>query len=349
MENRVLYTVLNWGLGHATRSVPIVESLLHFGAAVEIASSGLALSFLKKRFPSLQFHNLPDREVRYSAKGARAGLIKRALVQSTINTEQNKFIADLVLIKSFTHIVSDNVYGAHCPSIPCALISHQLSLKTPFGESSINARLSSWINRFSEVWVPDGKTHSVAGDLAIGQKVSIAVNHLGICSRFYANNAAEKKYRIGVILGGPEPQRSILEERLLEIIRPLEGRKILFRGSGRKPLETGEQIEVSALGDGDDMAKRLGACELVIGRSGYSTICDLIAIGSRALLIPTPGQTEQEYLADRMRRMPQFSRCVQEKLTTDVLKRALKKNAVMTEKFDFFMKDSSVIRKFLSR
>jgi len=345
----VLYAVLNWGLGHATRSVPIIESLLHFGAEVEITSSGLALSYLKKRFPSLTFHSLPDREVLYSKNGARSGLIKRALIQSSINSEQNLFVTGLVRERGFTHIVSDNVYGAYLPDIPSALISHQLSLKVPFGESLINAKLATWINRFSEVWIPDGPNHLVSGDLASSQKVTIPKKHLGVPSRFMKDNIVEKKYRIGVLLGGPEPQRSILEEDLLKLLKSVEGKKILFRGSEITDDLLDDSLEITALGDGQEMASKLAACELVIGRSGYSTICDLMVIGSKALLIPTPGQSEQEYLAGRMRIQPQFSTCSQEKLDLERIKRALNKGFQSKVRFNYFRSDSKVVDAFLKR
>jgi uncharacterized protein (TIGR00661 family) len=349
VDKRVLYAILNWGLGHATRSVPVTESLLHFGAEVEIASSGLALSYLRKRFPTLQFHELPDREVLYSKKGAQSSLIKRALVQANINSEQNRFVANLVGKRTFTHIVSDNVYGAFDRRIPSALISHQLSLKVPFGESLINTKLAGWINRFSEVWIPDGPNHMISGVLSSNQKVSIPKKDLGIPSRFMSDHSAKKKYVIGIILGGPEPQRSILEESLLKILASIEGKKILFRGSEKVGDFLKDSIEFHSLGDGKEMAEKLTACELVIGRAGYSTICDLLAIGSKALLIPTPGQSEQEYLASRMRRLPQFSSCSQEKLDPEVIKRALNKNSPSTEKLPFFNTESKVVKEFLVR
>lgn len=343
----MLYAVLNWGLGHATRSVPVIESLLHFGAEVEITSSGLALSYLKKRFPSLIFHELPDREVLYSKKGAQSSLIKRAIVQGSINSEQHRFVSKVVDERKITHLVSDNVYGAYHPHLPSALISHQLSLKVPFAESLVNAKLATWINRFSEVWIPDGPNHLVSGDLASSQKVTIPKMHLGIPSRFMKNNIAEKKYHIGLLLGGPEPQRSILEQDLLKILKSIDGKKILFRGSETVEDLHDDSLETTSLGDGLEMASKLAACELVIGRSGYSTICDLMVLGSKALLIPTPGQSEQEYLADRMRIQPRFSTCSQEKLDLARIKRALNEGVQPTLRFDFFRSDSKVVDVFL--
>ena len=334
-------------MGHATRSVPIIESLLHFGGEVEITSSGGALSYLKKRFPSLRFHALPDREVLYSKKGAQAGLLKRAFVQSTINKDQNKFIRKIVVERKITHLVSDNVYGAYDQRIPSVLISHQLSLKLPFGESPINAKLAAWINRFSEVWIPDGSNHLVSGDLAANHKVSIRVQHLGIPSRFWPRGDTEKKFSIGVVLGGPEPQRSILEERILEILATVEGRKILFRGSEKSGPMQRDGIDIDGMGDGNEMAEKLSACELVIGRSGYSTLCDFLAIGAKALLIPTPGQTEQEYLAKRMKELPQFSCCAQDKLDANAIRAALSGLPSSAEIFELFTTESKVVRDFL--
>lgn len=349
VKKRVLYAGLNWGLGHATRSVPIIESLLSFGAEVEITSSGLALSYLKKRFPTLVSHNLPDTEVRYSKKGAKSGLIKRAFAQSSINSLQHRFVSKLVDHREITLIVSDNVYGAFSSRIPSALVSHQLSLKAPFAEKVINAKLATWINRFSEVWIPDVASHLLSGHLATNNKVTIPKKYLGIPSRFVLDHTAQKKYRIGVLLGGPEPQRSILEKELLKILESIDGKKILFRGCETADEILDETIEVTLLGDGKEMGSKLAACDLVIGRSGYSTICDLMAVGTKALLIPTPGQSEQEYLAFRMRVQPQFSTCSQAKLDLERVKRALNKGFQSNDRFDIFKSNSQVVRAFLEQ
>jgi len=47
----------------------------------------------------------------------------------------------------------------------------------------------------------------------------------------------------------------------------------------------------------NDREDFLNRSKLVVSRSGYSTILDLAVIGTKALMTPTPGQVEQEYLA----------------------------------------------------
>jgi UDP:flavonoid glycosyltransferase YjiC (YdhE family) len=343
----VLYAVLNWGLGHATRSVPLIEALLKSGTIVEITSSGAALQYLKKRFPQLLAYELPDLEVKYSNRGARAGLIRRGLIQSKINSRQRRFVDKLSTERKYSHIVSDNVYGAYSTKIPSALITHQLSLELPFGKNQVNARLARWINRFSEVWIPDDASESIAGRLAKNRNVSIPKRHLGILTRFAACIPGEKIYEIGIVLGGPEPQRSVLEKKLLKLTMSFSGNLILFRGSENGETENRTNLETHSMGDGIDMAEKLAACKLVIGRAGFSTICDLLATKSRALLVPTPGQSEQEYLANRMSKLARFMTCKQEDLNEEVIQRLLNAQNEPPPGPAFFETDSQVIRDFL--
>lgn len=327
----------------------MIESLIAYGAEVEITSSGAALHYLKERFPRLRFHELPDEAIFYSKRGAEWSLIKRAVRQSKINAAQQRFIRSLTERENYSHLVSDNIYGAYSTEIPSAIITHQLSLKVPFGKSTVNAKMAEWINRFDEVWIPDDASKSIAGTLAENTKVSIPINHLGVLTRFAGSEPKEKAYEVGIVLGGPEPQRSILEKRILEMTKSIKGKQILFRGSAKPDTSATNQMEAYSMGDGREMAEKLAACKLVIGRSGYSTICDLLAIGAKALLIPTPGQTEQEYLAARVIAFPQFAVCKQSALSEEVIKRVLNSEVGKHESPNFFSSENPVIGRFLTK
>lgn len=312
MPAKLIYTVLNWGLGHATRSTPLIEALVDRGLKIEIASSGQALKFLNRRFPFLHFHEVPDIPMRYGQSGALPSLLKRALKQQVLNRKQQVFFKKLVEESGADYMISDNVYGAANTKVKTALITHQLSLKTPVAESLVNGKLASWINSFDEVWIPDFEKSPLSGDLSQNKNIVVPTHYIGLLSRFAKYQIpTTKKYGYGALLGGPEPQRTIFERKVIDSFSGLGGKKIIFLGSN-KPLQKNiPKLEVVQMGDGLDMAKALSACEFIVARSGFSSLSDLLFLNLKGLVVPTPGQSEQIYLAQEMRKRGWFQTCTQ--------------------------------------
>ena len=347
VEIKVLFAVLNWGLGHATRSVPMIKSILNTPAKLELASTGKAASLLSDEFPNLIVHDLDDREVRYSSRGAKSALMKRALQQKAINTSQQRKIKKLCADNGYTHIVSDNVYGVYHPNLKSALITHQLSLKTPLGSKVVNQRLANWINNFSEVWIPDDPKFRVSGELGQNSNVTIPKHHLGILTRIpQLKRPSEANFKIGVLLGGPEPQRSILEERILDVLVDVDGSKVIFRGSRDSQLER-KHWKIYDFGTAKEMAEIIPSCELVIARSGYSSVMDLMGLAKKILFVPTPGQTEQEYLAEHLASLPNIMICKQKNLRISTIEKALQSKLGSLKKPIRFTGDNEVVKKFL--
>jgi UDP:flavonoid glycosyltransferase YjiC (YdhE family) len=320
---KVIFAVLNWGLGHATRSVPVIEALLRRNAEVEIASSGPAKAYLERRFPLLKVHELPDRTIRYHRSGAKVSILFRSFYQPRINRRQRAVLNRLCRDSGATHIVSDNVYGAAIPCLKSAIITHQLALPVPWGAAVVNHVLAGWLNEFTEVWIPDAKNRPISGSLSTNDAVTSRIRHIGILSRFSTPSERKtKRYRYAAVLGGPEPQRTVLEEKVLKVFAAMEGEKILFRGSQKDRILPGSRPEVVNFGDGHEMSQALEESEVVLARSGFSSIADLIALGCRGILIPTPGQSEQTFLAKRMAERGWFETCSQKELDVERIERA---------------------------
>lgn len=324
MGLKVIYAVLDWGLGHATRSIPVIDGLHKIGHHVDIVSHGNALSFLRRHYPEMSFHRMPDREVTYGESGAFLSLISRALRQPEINSNQRNYFKTLAERLEADIIISDNVYGAHVNGVKSILITHQLSLNLPFGNRLINARLASWINQFDEVWIPDDAAIGLSGNLSTSSRVNVKKRHLGILSRF-SKTEISADYAYAAILGGPEPQRSIFERKVAEAFSRLEGEKIVFRGSDVALPRDQEGISWISFGDGESMAKAISASQIVVARSGYSSLSDLLVLKARALVVPTPGQTEQKYLAQRVHEKNWFATCHQAELTAEKILKAKSK------------------------
>lgn len=301
----ILVAPLDWGLGHATRCIPIIQALIQRGARVTVAGEGKVDSLLRTEFPHLDFLPLKGYRVSYSAHRLTLPLTIASQIPkilSAIHYEQ-QWLQSAVAAHRFNGIVSDNRYGLHHAQVPTAFVTHQLQIKS--GSSSVaDAALHKlnyrYINRFSTCWIPDhASANNLGGDLSHPRhSPSIPCHFLGPLSRFRKREATENKGLV-LLLSGPEPQRTILEKKLLSQLSSYTGPVTLVRGlpQSLETLSLSKNIEVYNHLPAAQLQDLLQDAEWVVARSGYSTVMDLAAMGKKSILIPTPGQGEQEYLA----------------------------------------------------
>ncbi len=301
MRKRILVTPLNWGLGHATRCIPIVNALLEHDYIPIIASDGDALNLLKKEFPNLTFDELPPYNVTYSKK---AHLFKWKLLKDSpkllnaINEERKA--TDLLIEKhNIDGIVSDNRLGVNSKKVPSVFITHQLNVlsgNTTWLSTKIHQKI---IEKFDECWIPDNEgIPNLSGKLGHVENTRLPIRYIGPLSRF-EKCAIPIVHDIMVLLSGPEPQRTLLEEKLLKLLKDFKGSVLFVKG------KVEEEVRVTKSGNltiynfmkGKTLEEAINASQFILSRSGYTTVMDLAKIGKRAFFIPTPGQFEQEYLA----------------------------------------------------
>lgn len=304
----ILVAPLDWGLGHATRCIPIIQCLLQEGASVVIAASGPQKALLAVEFPQLEYLPLQGYGIQYAS--GRTGTLLKLLAQiPTIYysiARENAWLHQLLATRKIDAIISDNRYGLHHPNCLSVIITHQLRIKSPFGRMSENW-LQKWnyrfIEKFNTCWIPDFKEQAkaLAGTLSHPETMpKNEVTYLGPLSRFEASPAStEKKPFILILLSGPEPQRTQLEAILIQQAKSLPHHFILVRGlpeNKEAPTTINHLISYPHL-PAESLHTLIQEAELVIARCGYSTVMDLFCMGKKAILIPTPAQTEQEYLA----------------------------------------------------
>ena len=304
MKKTVIYGVLNWGLGHATRSIPIIRSLLQLNYTPIICSDGDALSLLQKEFPSLTFVDLPPYNMRYTHRNMLANVARYGLsILKTIHQEE-KILQDLVEQYQPIHIISDNRYGFCHPEVKSIIITHQLKIPANSNWQSKTASniLHRYIEKFDVCWVPDAEGNpNLSGMLSHEHQLDIPVEYIGALSRF-STGTKTPMYDLAFVLSGPEPQRTCLEKIILDQLPSLDQKCILIRGT-KVPLKYKHQaqgLEVFDLADSKTLEDVLQQSRLVLSRSGYTTIMDLVAMSKPAILIPTPGQPEQEFLAEHL-------------------------------------------------
>ena len=310
----ILICPLDWGLGHATRCVPIIRLLQESGQQVIVAADRAPLEFLNSAFPKLQFVRFPGFKPKYSSANQQVLSMMMALPTALRSfAEDHQTLDHLIDTYQIDGLISDNRFGAWSKKVPSVFITHQLHIQLPsygkylrFFVDQINA---NYIQKFDQCWVPDiadGK--GLSGDLSTNPYTKTNTRYIGPLSRFEQQTSSPKSSKpidLLIMLSGPEPQRSLLETKILQQIQQLKTptQIVLLRGL---PGETQElQFKHAGLNiynhaDDAKIIELVQSSKKLLARSGYSTIMDLTRFQIPAFVIPTPGQTEQIYLAESL-------------------------------------------------
>ena len=303
-RRRILVAPLDWGLGHATRCIPVIRALLKRNAEVIIAGSGLSLELLKSEFSDLEHHSLHGYNPRYPTGTADRAMVFTMGLQlpgfiKTINKEHAR-TNQLVKKEKIDVIISDNRYGCYSSKAKSIFITHQPHILMPenfkWMEPAVNYFNRRQMGKFNACWIP-ASDNKLLGDMI---PATLPPNTLftGGLSRFKKLND-EVKYKIVVAASGPEPQRQILVDLLRPQLIASGLPAFLVAGKMGGPEKTtvfGNLTEVNYLGT-EKLNQIMQQGEIIIARSGYSTVMDLARLGKKAIFIPTPGQTEQAHLA----------------------------------------------------
>ncbi len=309
-KKSALLCPLDWGIGHATRCVPVIKALQDAGCHVIAATGGRSLQFLKKECPGITLYEFPGTAVKYS-KSHRM-LLKMIWFAPAFCIgiwREHQTLKKMVRRFKPALIISDNRYGCWHRKIPSVFITHQVSIRVPasikFLERPLNIINHWFIHQYDECWIPDFEPHNgLAGALSHPFRLPVNAYYIGILSRFspctgLSENHEEPLVNLVVMLSGPEPQRTILEEKILNELENINIRVIIIQGitENDETKKVNDRIHIFSHLDTKKMARLVQNAEMVICRSGYSSIMDMVTLGKRAIFIPTPGQTEQEYLA----------------------------------------------------
>jgi uncharacterized protein (TIGR00661 family) len=306
---KILVAPLNWGLGHASRCIPIIKSILANQIEVIIACGDSQKLMLEAEFPSLRFIYLPGYDLKYG-QSKRLTLLKIIFQIPKILIRikrENRWLKGFLVKEKIDVVISDNRYGLFSIKIHSVFITHQLRIKVPFGKKieNIIQRINyRYINKFSECWVPDLENEpSLAGELSHPDELTEThIRYIGCLSRLKKIDTKIIDNSLLIILSGPEPQRTIFEKILLDQLRSYPDKVNFVRGTpGKKEkLAVNSNITVYDHLPTTELNKIICGSEFVICRSGYSSIMDIVKLEKKSIVVPTPGQTEQEYLADHL-------------------------------------------------
>ena len=333
-KKTVLVAPLNWGLGHATRIVPIIKALLNHNSKVIIAADKRPYEFLKQRFPDIEIIRFPGFEPEYSAKASMA--LKMALsfpLMLKKGREANKMLQKIIAQYHVDIIISDNRFEVYSKDTYSIFITHQLNIQTNgwhwIFKSFIIKLIYRYIKHYDELWIPDYKDmeQNLSGKLSHIKKFPIENYHfIGPLSRFEPNKDYNdiEKHDLLVILSGPEPQRTKLENLLIKQVLQSNLKTTILQSKPEENKKTQkENIKFISHASDEQIAALIKSAKMIISRPGYSTIMDLSVFGKKAIFIPTPGQTEQEYLAYKLKNQ---AYCYYEKQKSFNLNRSLKES-----------------------
>ena len=287
-------------MGHATRCIPIIHALLKANYEPVLASDGDALLLLQKEFSLVKSVELPSYNISYPKNGKNLRFklfLQLPEIISAVKMER-KIISQLIDKENIAGIISDNRFGVYSKKVPSVYITHQLNVlsgKTTFVTSKIHQQ---FIKKFDECWVPDMEENlNFSGALGHLKKHRLNLKYIGILSRFQPKEL-EIKYDVLVLLSGPEPQRTLLENKLLIELKDFNGSILMVRGVFSAPeINAPSNFKIVNYLLANELEQAINQSNVVIARSGFSTNMDLAVLGKKAFFIPTPGQFEQEYLA----------------------------------------------------
>lgn len=306
---RILIAPLNWGLGHAARCIPIIRVLSRHNDIL-LGSDGDALNLLVQEFPKLSYVVLQPHNIHYRDKHFLWGIIKQTPKMISAISQEMSLTSDIVDRYKLSMIISDHRLGCRDKRIKSIIIAHQLQIQADLKIASIMGTKSNkyFINAFDTCWIPDyeSKQLRLSGNLSDhdGIKSYQYIGPLSRLSRLDKNHTHD----IAIVLSGPEPQRSHIEQRLRTYFEETRWKVIWVRGTSSKKADTPFRAtdEVHDLVSIGKLNQIINHSVLLIARSGYTTIMDMAHLNKQCILIPTPGQTEQEYLMNNLRGRKNF-------------------------------------------
>lgn len=349
---KVVIAPLDWGLGHATRIIPIIRYLVDSGRTVTVAATSTGINVIRSEFPNLEYLTIPGYSMDYPRKGRYFlfHMFRRLPRLIAAIRREYRWLKDAQHTHRWDLIISDNRYGFRHPEVPSVFITHQINIRTEISQGAdqlVKKLNNALINRFDVCWIPDQEAApGLAGSLSHGQ-IPPTARYIGPLSRLI-HQPSIKRSGLLIMLSGPEPQRTLIEFTILNELKNYNGKVTFIRGlpeAKEIPFSANEHKILNHL-PAEALGRSLAEAELVICRAGYSSVMDLVATNTPAVLIPTPGQTEQEYLARHLEEAGYFPYLSQETFTLDAALTLAKTFNFRKGKADF-LEHKRILEEFL--
>ena len=336
---KVLVAPLDWGLGHATRCVPVVREFLNQGAEVELAVVRSNAALLRNIFPELRQRLAPSYNIVYPKHGYNMGLwlVKNGAHLRTVMNYEHSFAEEVVDRYHYDVLVSDNRFGFYSRNAKSIYMTHQRRIAFPRVLSAFEPVGMLWhasvMKRFDEVWVPDvPDLPGYAGTLSHVKKCPVPIKYVGALSRFEGEKLTEKsdvRYRFVAVVSGVEPARARFEELLRKTLVKIPGRHAVILGKPSLGVKSSNEqnLDLFTHLPDEQFAAVVKNAEWVVSRGGYSTVMDMAVLGARCVFVPTPGQYEQIILGRDLAHEGYAVTIDESKLSTETLLAAISEKA----------------------
>lgn len=310
-SKRILLAPLDWGMGHTTRCAPLLRYLLDNGHEPVFAGNEWQRQYINKTIPAIRTIHLPGYDVHYGKEGANLLLSLAAQMPRILKKvkEEHSWLQQLTTKEHFDGVISDNRYGLYHNSVSSVVMTHQLQIQTGMGSIADNIlrRLHyRMLGHFDKCWVVDvAEPPGLSGILAHPGSLPQGAEYIGLLSQLQPQHTSEE--HLLILLSGPEPHRSILSGILWEQVQHYRGKVVFVEGADKvQGRVLPGHIDYYGRITAEVLQPLIAAASVVICRSGYSSLMDLVQLQKKAIVIPTPGQTEQEYLGKHMHAMGLF-------------------------------------------
>lgn len=343
---KIIIAPLNWGLGHASRCIPIINALISENFTPIIASDGIALQFLKKEFSTLETITLPSYNIKYRKNLKLSLILQFPQILKAVKEEQKIIDTFIKENTNVSGIISDNRFGLRSKKIPSVYITHQINVLAGFASFFASKIHQNIITKFNECWIPDTKNQQFSGKLSISNK-NLNQKFIGVLSRFKKQDL-EQNIDVLVVLSGPEPNRTRLEKKLISLFKN-DTRKIVFvlgKLAQTQKKWTTNNCTFYNFVLSEKLETLINSSKIVICRSGYSSIMDLAVLAKKVFFIPTKNQPEQEYLASYLEKNKIAPSCNIDDFTLEKLKEIKNYSGLQTKQKLF---DVTLFRLFHSK
>jgi len=316
---KILICPLNLGLGHATRVIPVVQRLIELGHHVIIGADGRAEALLKSEFSDLEFINFPDYGIRYSNYFSPVTSLFFQFPKLIYGIfRENRRLRNIIDKFHINIVISDNRYGLYSNKVPTVLITHQILIKPPswlkFFDIWIWWIVTGWAQKFTHTWIPDRQNAPyLSGDLSHKYPLPENGKYIGLLAA-----VTDEKPEISdllILISGPEPARTEFERIVLDQLNGLVNIKtVVLLGKPEGGKERSGPYTIFSHLDRKRISALIKGANLIISRPGYTTVMEVAVLGKKAFWVPTPGQTEQEYLCKYLAERGMYRYTQQKKL-----------------------------------
>ncbi|MEK6968538.1 MAG: glycosyltransferase [Nanoarchaeota archaeon] len=298
-----VFVISNYGLGHATRMLPVIMKLIEQGEKVTIVAKGNSLLMLKNELGDASNYELMQYEVplKFSDKGfSMFETLKAGPSFISLISSQKKWLENFSAKEKIDRVIADGEIGYHLKNKKSFFVNNQLRLLPGSLLGDGTELLTDVFSKgFEKVIVPDDENGTLGGLLTSKTRFydKKRLAYVGILSSIRKKNVV-RNVDYFISISGPGISKEVFTRQVMEQLHLLKGKVVVALGRpDLKEIASKGNAKIYPYLNRKQQESFLNKAKLVISRSGYTTMMELAEIDKKAFFIPTLNHPEQEYLA----------------------------------------------------